>query len=134
MKSNMNENKECSTLTTFLVMGTLGLMWLLGIMFLPTAGAQEIKKSEWIEQTVVEIPYTVEINEGVTRNGNPKYWIEIENTNVVVSEGNYKKFINKEVKLVLVEWYNPTTDKYKYTTRQADKAKSNNKLNIDELW
>lgn len=133
MKSNMNEEKN-STLSTFLVMGIIGLIWLLGIMFLPTAGAQEIKKSEWIEQNVVEIPYTVEIHEGVTKNGNPKYWIEIENTNVVVSEGNYKKFINKEVKLVLVEWYNPTTEKYKYTTRQANKAKSNNKLNIDELW
>ena len=104
-------------------------------MFLAfTIDAQETKKSEWQEVSVVEIPYSVEIHTGFTRNNNPKYWIEIQGTNVIVSENNYNKFINKEVKLVLVEWYNPTTNKYKYTTRQADKAKSNNKLNTDNLW
>ena len=105
-------------------------------MFLAfTINAQEPKKqSDWQEVTVSEIPYSVEIHTGITKNGNPKYWIEIQGTNVIVSENNYNNFINKEVKLVLVEWYNPTTDRYKYTTRQADKAKSNNKLNIDNLW
>lgn len=104
-------------------------------MFLAfTIDAQETKKSDWQEVNVVEIPYDVEIHTGITKNGNPKYWIEIQGTNIIVSENNYNKFINKEVKLVLVEWYNPTTDKYKYTTRQANKVKSNNKLNIDNLW
>ena len=95
--------------------------------------AQE-KKSEWQEVTTIEIPNDVEIHTGVTKNGNPKYWIEVQGIKVTISEGNYNKFINKEIDLVLVEWYNATTDKYKYTTRQADKAKSNNKLNVDNLW
>ena len=95
--------------------------------------AQE-KKSEWQEVTTIEIPNDVEIHTGVTKNGNHKYWIEVQGIKVAISEGNYNKFINKEVDLVLVEWYNATTDKYKYTTRQADKAKSNNKLNVDNLW
>lgn len=103
-------------------------------VFTINAQETETKKSEWVEQTTVEIPYTVEINEGVTKNGNPKYWIDIEDISVPVSEGNYKKFINKEIVLVLVEWYNPTTGKYKYTTRQKAKSNVVKKLNIDELW
>ena len=92
------------------------------------------KKSEWIEQTTVEIPYSVEINVGTTKSGNPKYWIDIENISVAVSAGNYEKFIKKEIVLLLVEWYNPTTGKYKYTTRQKPKPELVKKLNLNELW
>lgn len=111
----------------------IAIVWYFSI---PSASAQtpESKKSEWVEQTTVEIPYDVEINVGVTKNGNPKYWIDIEDINVAVSPGNYEKFIKKEIVLVLVEWYNPTTGKYKYTTRQKAKANVVKKLNLDELW
>lgn len=92
------------------------------------------KKSEWIEQTTVEIPYSVEINVGTTKSGNPKYWIDIENISIAISAGNYEKFIKKEIVLLLVEWYNPTTGKYKYTTRQKPKSEAVKKLNLNELW
>jgi hypothetical protein len=92
------------------------------------------KKSEWIEQTTVEIPYSVEINVGTTKSGNPKYWIDIEDMSIAVSAGNYEKFIKKEIVLLLVEWYNPTTGKYKYTTRQKPKSELVKKLNLNELW
>jgi hypothetical protein len=142
MKSNTKkqiiEDYDKDDTVWYVRYGIISLMILLGMIFAfscNSAYAQETKKkSDWQEVSVVEIPYSVEIHTGVTKNGNPKYWIEIQGTNVTVSENNYNKFINKEVKLVLVEWYNPTTDKYKYTTRQAEKAKSNNKLNTDNLW
>lgn len=106
----------------------------MAIIFGLDAVAQEKSKSEWVENATVEIPYSVEINVGTTKNGNPKYWIDIEDKSISVSEGNYKKFINKEIVLVLVEWYNPTTGKYKYTTRQKAKSNIVKKLNLDELW
>ena len=92
------------------------------------------KESQWKETTTIEIPYTVEINVGTTKSGNPKYWIDIEDISVVVSTGNYEKFIKKEIVLILVEWYNPTTGKYKYTTRQKPKSELVKKLNLNELW
>lgn len=131
MKSTTKKTKFF-TLENFVIamLGVaLAVIWYFSI---PTTSAQN--KSEWVEQTTVEIPYTVEINKGVTKNGNPKYWIDIEDISVPVSESNYKKFINKEVVLVLVEWYNPTTGNYKYTTRQKAKANVVKKLNLDELW
>lgn len=131
MKSTTKKTKFF-TLENFVIamLGVaLAIIWYFPI---PTTSAQT--KSEWIEQTTVEIPYTVEINEGITKNGNPKYWIDIEDISVPVSESNYKKFINKEVVLVLVEWYNPTTGNYKYTTRQKAKDNVVKKLNLDELW
>ena len=131
MKST-TKNTKFFTLKNFVIamLGVaLAIIWYFSI---PTTSAQN--KSEWVEQTTVEIPYTVEINEGVTKNGNPKYWINIEDISVPVSESNYKKFINKEAVLVLVEWYNPTTGNYKYTTRQKAKANVVKKLNLDELW
>ena len=95
--------------------------------------AQE-KKSDWEEVTTIEVPYDVEIVQGVTRNGNPKYYIDIEDTQIIVSENNYIKFKNKEIVLVIVEWYNPETNKYRYTTRQKKQSNITKKLNIDELW
>ena len=92
------------------------------------------KKSEWIENATIDIPYNIEINKGVTKSGNPKYSIDIEDITVYVSPSNYEKFIKKEVVLVLVEWYNPTTGKYKYTTRQKTKTQITKKLNLNELW
>lgn len=92
------------------------------------------KKSEWIENATIDIPYNIEINKGVTKSGNPKYSIDIEDITVYVSPSNYEKFIKKEVVLVLVEWYNPTTGKYKYTTRQKPKSEVVKKLNLNELW
>lgn len=92
------------------------------------------KKSEWIENATIDIPYNIEINKGVTKSGNPKYSIDIEDITVYVSPSNYEKFIKKEVVLVLVEWYNPTTGKYKYTTRQKAKTQITKKLNLNELW
>ena len=128
-----NTKKMTALEVLFYVLATV-MCFTLFYFCLPEAKAQTQQKSEWIEQNTVEIPYSVEINKGITKNGNPKYWIDIEDISVSVSAGNYEKFIKKEIVLVLVEWYNPTTGKYKYTTRQKAKANIVKKLNLDELW
>lgn len=131
----MKTQKKKLTIIEIFFAITLGILVLTLFYFcLPEANAQTQQKSEWVEQTTVEIPYTVEINKGITKNGNPKYWIDIENISIAVSAGNYEKFIKKEIILVLVEWYNPITGKYKYTTRQKTKSNVVKKLNLNELW
>lgn len=78
------------------------------------------KNSPWREIQIVEIPASTEISFGVTRSGNPKAWIELEGIgNVSVSTKSAEKFKAGEVKLELVKWYNDTTKKYRYSTRQV---------------
>jgi hypothetical protein len=128
----METKKE--TKKAYIFGATLIITTILSMLFALDTFAQNKTKTDWIEHNTVEIPYSVEINKGVTKNGNPKYWIDIKGVSVLVSEGNYKKFINKEVVLLLVEWYNPTTDKYKYTTRQKAKSNDTKKIDLDKLW
>lgn len=92
------------------------------------------KNSPWREIQVVEIPAGTTINYGTTRGGNPKAWIVIDgNTNVSVSPKSAEKFEAGEVKLELVKWYNDTTKKYRYSTRQVKSDDSTTKAdkNID---
>lgn len=106
----------------FIVMLILGLI--------STVGLCAPNHSPWKEIQSVEIPNSVEVHEGVTRNGNAKYWIEIEDMKISVSPSNVSKFKNGEVKLELVEWYNTETGAYRYSTRQVKGSKvSSNKEN-----
>lgn len=84
-----------------------------------TANAQEKKESPWVEIQQVDIPAGQDIQEGVTRNGNPKFWFDFPNIGkVTVSEGNAKKYKEGTTVLVLVKWQNKETGKFKYSTRQ----------------
>lgn len=75
-------------------------------------------KTEWTVSQTVEIPAGTTINEGTTKNGNPKYWIEIpEIGKVTVSAGSAEKFKEGTIKLELVKWTN-SVGKIKYSTRQ----------------
>lgn len=93
---------------------------ILGINF---AVAQEKKESPWTEIQVVEIPQGQRIYEGVTKNGNPKYWFEFGDLKVNVSPGSAIKYKEGATKLLLVKWQHKDTGKYKYSTRQKSVAK-----------
>lgn len=103
---------------------------ILGLM--SVVGLSAPKNSPWKEIQTVVIPQTTEIHEGVTRNGNNKYWIEVEGIKVSVSPSNVSKFQKGEVKLELVKWENTENGKFKYSTRQVkgSSAKKESK-NID---
>lgn len=109
----------------FIVMLIVGLISIVGL------SARE--NSPWREIQTVEIPSTTEIHFGVTKSGNPKAWIELpEVGNVSVSPKSAEKFKAGEVKLELVKWYNDTTKKYRYSTRQIKgSASSKEDKNID---
>ena len=95
------------------------------------AYGQSNSKSDWKEVQTVVLPSDVTIYEGVTRNGSPKCWIVVEDINVPVAVGNAQKFKMHQVQLELVKWHNPTTGKYRYSTRQVKSASSNKGRNID---
>lgn len=87
-----------------------------------TINAQE-KKVSWVEVQQVDIPVGQNIHEGVTKNGNPKYWFEFPNIGkVTVSPGSAVKYIKGEVMLILVKWENIDNGNIKYSVRQKEKS------------
>lgn len=102
------------------------------ISFFTSASAQT-SKSEWVETgIVVEVPHDYPIQQGLTKNNTPKYWLDIEGYKINVSPTNYTKFINKEVGLIIVEWHN-SKGQYKYTTRQKPITNKPSRLNLKKL-
>jgi hypothetical protein len=96
------------------------------IMGVNFAAAQQTKKeSPWTEIQVVEIPQGQRIYEGVTKNGNPKYWFEFGELKVNVSPGSAIKYKEGATKLLLVKCQHKDTGKYKYSIRQKERAKKN---------
>ena len=131
MKSNTNDTHP---VIRYLIMGLFGAIFT--IAFCCTTAAQEPKQTlenEWVETNTVVIPEGLEIFSGITRNGNPKYWFEIENIKVFISPINKEHYINGTAKILLVEWYNKYKDIYKYTTRQAKQPHKSNKINLDKI-
>ena len=83
--------------------------------------AQEV--SPWQEIQTVEIPQGQTVHEGLTKNGNPKFWFEFGEIKVNVSPGSANKYKANQVTLLLVKWQHSETGKYKYSTRQKSAAK-----------
>lgn len=77
------------------------------------------KQSDWrVVQTVI-VPSSTHIYEGVTKNGNPKYWIKIaDNIEVSITKTNCDKLASGTAVIELVKWKNISTGKYRYSTRQ----------------
>ena len=88
-----------------------------------TVVAQQKQDSPWKEVQVVEIPAGQTIHEGVTKNGNPKFWFEFGELKVNVSPGSAAKYKANTTTLLLVKWQHSETGKYKYSTRQKAAAK-----------
>ena len=95
---------------------------ILGVNF---AVAQEKKESPWVEIQSVEIPQGQRIYEGVTKNGNPKYWFEFGELKVNVSPGSALKYKEGATKLLLVKWQHKETKAIKYSIRQKERVKKN---------
>lgn len=104
------------------------LTLIVGLM--SVVGLAAPKNSPWKEIQSVEIPSSVEILEGHTRTGNPKYWIVIdEDVCVSVSPSNVEKLREGKTTLELVKWQNVENGKFKYSTRQCKDSVSSNRKN-----
>ena len=84
-----------------------------------TSNAQEKKESPWVEVQQVDIPAGQTIYEGVTKSGNPKYWMEFDGIGkITVSPGSAVKYKDGTVNLVLIKWQHKENESYKYSIRQ----------------
>lgn len=97
------------------------------------AGAQTPKKV--VTDSVTFMPNEVTIYDGVTKNGNPKWWIEIP-----AEDGKTKKVTLSESHvtsgrlLALIERQDPETGKYSYSVKFAEpKKKSSGKADISAI-
>ena len=99
---------------------------LLALLFV-LLSIQLFADSPWKEVQAVEIPQGTTVYYSKTDSGNLKYCIKVNDMTISVSEINAVKFVNGEIRLELVKWYNPLSGKYKYTTRRI----SANSRNID---
>lgn len=97
------------------------------------AGAQTPEKV--VTDSVTFMPAEVQIFEGVTRSGNPKWWIEIP-----AEDGKTKKVTLSESHvtsgrlLALIERQDPETGKYSYSVKFAEpKKKSSGKADISAI-
>lgn len=79
--------------------------------------------SEWTENVSVELPQGLEILSQRTKEGDTRYWFEIEGIKIYITPTNREHYLNKTATILLVEWYNANTDTYKYTTRKKKEQK-----------
>lgn len=110
------------------------LVMLFGAIVISNAQEKSEQKSKWTVAQTVQLTEKTVIHDGVTKSGNPKYWIEIpEVGKVTVSNGSAVKFKEGTVKLELVKWVDPDGN-VKYSVRQCGKTKTKTKnVNLEDL-
>lgn len=87
-----------------------------------TVVAQQKQESPWKEVQVVEIPAGQTLHEGLTKNGNPKFWFEFGEIQVTVSPGSAAKYKDNTTTLLLVKWQHQESGNIKYSTRQKSQS------------
>lgn len=95
---------------------------LLSPLFANRVEGQTKQESPWKEVQVVEIPSGQTLYEGVTKNGNPKFWFEFGDIKVNVSPGSAAKYKDNTTTLLLVKWQHQESGKIKYSTRQKSQS------------
>lgn len=111
----------------------LGIIFAVAFCATPANAQSTQDKTEWVEVNSVDLPEGIEVFSGISRSGNPKYWIEIEGIKVFLSPTNKEHYINGTATIVLVEWYNNTLDRYKYTTKQKKQSKQPKRINLEKI-
>lgn len=88
-----------------------------------SAGAQTPKKV--VTDSVAFMPTQVEIFEGVTKNGNPKWWIEIPAEGGKVKKVSLSQsHVTSNRLLALIERQDEETGKYSYSVKFAEPKKA----------
>ena len=113
----------------------LGIIFAIAFCATPANGQSTLTQpeKEWVETVAVELPEGLEVFSGITYNNNVKYWFEIDGIKVFISPTNKEHYINETATILLVEWYNKSTDRYKYTTRQKKQPKQPKRINLEKI-
>lgn len=86
-----------------------------------------------VTDSVVFMPNEVEIFHGISKNGNPKWWIELPTDTGVKKVNLTESHVNSGRLLALIE-RKDENGKYTYSVKFAEpKAKSNGKASLDGL-
>lgn len=85
-----------------------------------SASAQTTKV---VTDSVTFMPESVRIYEGVTKNGNPKWWIELPAGNGVKKVTLTESHVTSGRLLALIERRDTTTGKYTYSVKFAEPKK-----------
>lgn len=89
------------------------------------------ENSVWQERQCIDLPKGIVVYEGVTKSGNPKYWLEFDQIGkVTVSPSNAKSYKSGSITLQLVKWYNKDTNSYKYTIRKKKGVKQTKNIDL----
>ena len=87
-----------------------------------------------VTDSVAFMPSQVEIYTGLTKNGNPKWWIEIPTETGVKKVTMTESHATSGRMLALIERYDAETGKYSYSIKFAEpKAKGNGKADLSML-
>lgn len=98
-------------------------------------GLASAQTKKVVTDSVTFMPNQVQIFEGVTKNGNPKWWIELPTESgkpkkVTLSESH----VTSGRLLALIERQDPETGKYSYSVKFAEpKASTDGKANLSFL-
>lgn len=98
------------------------------------AGAQTPKKV--VTDSVTFMPAEVTIHDGVTKNGNPKWWIELPTeSGKPVKVALTESHVTSGRLLALIERQDPETGKYSYSVKFAEPkgARSHGKADLSGL-
>lgn len=108
---------------------TLIITFIVGFLSMCNITAQT--KTSWIVEQTFEVPFNAETDTVTSEDGTVKHYIVLENgQKIFVHKSSFEKFKNRERGLLLVEWVNVNTGKYKYTTRLAEQNNSQTKATI----
>lgn len=87
-----------------------------------------------VTDSIAFMPTEVTIYSGISRNGNPKWWIELPTETGVKKVTLTESHVNSGRLLALIERMDEQTGKYTYSVKFAEpKAKSNGKASLDGL-
>jgi hypothetical protein len=88
-------------------------------------GAQTQKTTKVVTDSLTFMPDQVQIFEGVTSSGNPKWWIELPADGGKVRKVNLSQsHVTSGRLLALIERQDPETGKYSYSVKFAEPKKS----------
>lgn len=100
-----------------------------------SASAQE-KTTKVVTDSVTFMPNQVQIFEGVTKNGNPKWWIELPTSTGVRKVSLSQSHVTSNRLLALIERKDEQTGKYYYSVKFAESKRgtgTSGKANLTSL-
>lgn len=83
-------------------------------------GAQTKTSTKVVTDSLTFMPEQVQIFEGVTKNGNPKWWIELPTETGVKKVSLSESHVRSGRLLALIERRDVTTGKYSYSVKFAE--------------